>query len=556
MPEERNQIAKIIQSCHLFKSLTPPQMDEVIDLCKSYVFEEGKVIFEVDRDAEGFFFILSGRVKLTWQHGNQTETFIFDQGDYFGEEALGDGANLRKTTATAVTNVVVVFLGPEELTAIKNKYADVRAAMALIHRSFNLMIRNKLDWLSPREVIHYMARRHPMFLFLRLFVPMVLAFIAVVPAVYLAVVAFPGQAWTLILLALLAVLFAAWLGWLILDWSNDFSIITNRRVIFLERVVLIYDSRAEVPLDAVLADEIRTDQIGRILDYGNIQVRTYTGEIMLDRLSHPKLVVNLLEEMRGRAKGVRKQEQRSAIEGTIRGKIGYQSAMPAAQAELPEIAPKVRSGALAKFLSELFLLRSEQGGVITYRTHWFILLLKIWLPTLIGAGLVAATIVYFFGLIPLPPVIILMVWLVLGPILLAWWLYQYVDWRNDRYIITADTIIDLFKKPLGTEQKRTAPLRNIQSIEFERNGIIGLVLNFGTVYIRIGDTEFTFDNVFNPSEVQRELFQRFMEFKQREEQRAEQVQRDQMAEWIEIYHRVIQSEQPRQNPPPGRSISG
>ncbi|MCX8026019.1 MAG: hypothetical protein N3A60_12525, partial [Thermanaerothrix sp.] len=69
------------------------------------------------------------------------------------------------------------------------------------------------------------------------------------------------------------------------------------------------------------------------------------------------------------------------------------------------------------------------------------------------------------------------------------------------------------------------------------------------VYIRVGDTQFTFDDVYNPSEVQRELFQRLVTVKQREEQRAEQAQREQLAEWIELYHRVVSSSPPSEAGP-------
>ncbi|HAL15388.1 MAG TPA: hypothetical protein DCP32_01140 [Anaerolineaceae bacterium] len=118
-------------------------------------------------------------------------------------------------------------------------------------------------------------------------------------------------------------------------------------------------------------------------------------------------------------------------------------------------------------------------------------------------------------------------------------MYQYVDWRNDRYIITPELIMDVFKKPLGTEEKKSAPLRNILSIDYERKNLIALIFNFGTVYIRVGESTFTFDNVVNPAEVQRELFQSFMELKQRDEARLEQERHDQMADWIERYHNYI-----------------
>ena len=56
-----------------------------------------------------------------------------------------------------------------------------------------------------------------------------------------------------------------------------------------------------------------------------------------------------------------------------------------------------------------------------------------------------------------------------------------MDWHNDIYLITPDQVVDVNKKPLGHEERQAAPLKNILGIEYKRLGIIGLLLNFGTV---------------------------------------------------------------------------
>ena len=127
-----------------------------------------------------------------------------------------------------------------------------------------------------------------------------------------------------------------------------------------------------------------------------------------------------------------------------------------------------------------------------------------------------------------------------GCFILLWWLYQYLDWHNDVYLITPDQVVDVNKKPLGREERQAAPLKNILSIEYKRLGIIGLLLNFGTVYIRVGDQTLTFDDVFNPSEVQRELFHRLAAKNFAEKQAGSRSERQRMADWIAAYHRVTQ----------------
>ena len=122
----------------------------------------------------------------------------------------------------------------------------------------------------------------------------------------------------------------------------------------------------------------------------------------------------------------------------------------------------------------------------------------------------------------------------------GWWFYEYMDWHNDIYVISADQVVDVSRKPLGTEKRDAAPVKNILSIEYKRLGILGLLLNFGTIYIRVGDKQLTFDEVYNPSEIQRELFDRLAAKNHSEKMASQEAERQRMAEYLGAYHRVVQ----------------
>ncbi len=548
MEVNRNDLIELLRGSHLFISLSPEQLEEVASRVEAFLYQEKQVIFEQDAPVESFYFLLSGRVGLVRQHKDEEVKVILSEQDYFGEEALSDTPPPRLATATALTNVIVIRFNGELIDDLKRQYPKVDAAFRLVAASYQLAMRIRMPWRGPREVVHYIARHHPVFLILRLILPVLLAVLTTIVASYLDVVLFRGSALGMGLLLLVVLINVGWLAWVVIDFYNDYSVVTNRRVAYLRKILLIYDSRQEVPLDAVLADDVRTTQLGRIIGYGDIIVRTYTGELILSRLAQPYLIVNLINEMRERAKASRKRARLESIDQIIRRRLNLGADEPLPQPSSQEIKPVVKSGKLSQFLSDLFMLRVEKDGAIIYRTHWFILFKKTLLPLILTLAVLITTISIFVGAIPLPPVLGLVIGVLFLPITLIWLVYNYVDWRNDRYIITRDTIIDVYKKPLGTEQKRSAPLKNILSIDFERLGLIGLILNFGTVYIRVGDSTLTFNNVMAPSEVQRELFQRFMEFKQREEERAEASINEQLADWIEEYHRMVQGKSNGKNP--------
>jgi len=113
----------------------------------------------------------------------------------------------------------------------------------------------------------------------------------------------------------------------------------------------------------------------------------------------------------------------------------------------------------------------------------------------------------------------------------AWWLYQYQDWYNDVYIITSEQLVDVNRKPLGKEERRSAPVQNIQTVEYKRKGIIGLILNFGTVHIQIGNQELSFDDVYNPAAVQAEIFSRF----KHRDQKTLRLEQEKLVDWIKAY---------------------
>jgi len=111
-----------------------------------------------------------------------------------------------------------------------------------------------------------------------------------------------------------------------------------------------------------------------------------------------------------------------------------------------------------------------------------------------------------------------------------------------RYQITPEQILDIDKTPLGKEDKKAAPLENILSIQYERLGVLGLILNFGTVYITVGGTKFTFDYVYNPSEVQQDVFRRMAERVARKRKSEAESERERVSEWFVSYYNVMKDE--------------
>jgi hypothetical protein len=542
MPDEISTV-QILQQMPLFHNLSEAQMMSMAESSSRLVLSRGELIYEQGSQADSFYIILSGRVQLTRVTSQGDETLgSLDEGDYFGLETLEEEM-LRQSNASALTEVILLVFDSARIKEFADRYPVLQKRFLLIRRSFRHFINLTFPWIAPRETIYYIGRRSGYYLIPRLILPTLITFILLPLWIYLY--ATLHLLIFFIITLVTALVSVGWVAWVVFDWSNDYSIITSRRVLFQEKIALIYDSRQEVPLDAILADDITTSQIGRWLDYGDLIIRTFTGALTLPGIAMPAEVKILLDNRRDRARLHAQRNKTQNIRHTIRQHIGLDEQDQAAQTAEQEVPKTIHSGTLPNALSDLFMLRTEVNGVITYRTHWFMLLGKVILPTLLlflTLTLLILRLVNVFTLLTLSSTVLLCLLLLLT--FGAWWLYQYIDWRNDRYIISDKELIDIYKRPLGVEQKRTAPLENILSIDYERPNLIHLILNFGTVFIRVGEASLTFNNVFNPSEVQREIFERLYNKKLQKQQQEDDNDQRRLAEWLEIYHQETTGQAP------------
>jgi hypothetical protein len=131
-----------------------------------------------------------------------------------------------------------------------------------------------------------------------------------------------------------------------------------------------------------------------------------------------------------------------------------------------------------------------------------------------------------------------MVFLISFMPLFGWFVYQVMDWSNDHFEVTNDQIIDVDRKPFGTETRNVAPLDSILGTQYERRGILGNLFNFGTVHITAGGNKLAFEDVMDPATVQSDIDRRRMARKVKQEEGKLAADRDRMAEWLAAYHQA------------------
>ena len=168
-------------------------------------------------------------------------------------------------------------------------------------KSRKLARSTRFKWLGKNEVIYFIARRHKLKLYQALVYP-VLALAIPATLFGLGVVTAATTPYALAVVALVGIL--GWGIWNAIDWSNDYYIVTNQRVIWLEKVIGLYDSREEAPLGTILSVGVETDAIGRVLDYGNVIVRTIVSRLEFDYVDHPNQAADMIREYWERTKAI------------------------------------------------------------------------------------------------------------------------------------------------------------------------------------------------------------------------------------------------------------
>jgi hypothetical protein len=335
-----------------------------------------------------------------------------------------------------------------------------------------------------------------------------------------------------------------------LDWGNDYYIVTNNRAIWLEKVIGIYDSRQETPLSMITSVDVESSQLGRIFDYGDIQVRTFVGQVTFSAVNHPNQARHIIEEYWNRSKDQTKGIEKDAMKNAIRKQLGLlpPAPKPDSTPESPPPSPKDPKGIVKYLGANRLKLHYESGDTVVYRKHWLVLFRGSWLAftgTIIFLLLFVLRVLRVFfdpqlKLISFENGITVDTWVMVYLIAFIpfaiWALYVTADWSNDKFEVNNEQIVDTNRKPLGTETRKVAQLENILGTSYERKGFLGNAFNYGTVHIAVGGSFLDFENVTDPGTVQSDIDRRRMAYNQQQAQAKVNAERDRMASWLAAYH--------------------
>ena len=340
----------------------------------------------------------------------------------------------------------------------------------------------------------------------------------------------------------------AWLVWRALDWRNDSYIVTDKRVIHIEKKYLTLEKRDEAPL--AMIQDVFVEMRGlmtNLLYFGDVIIQTAgtLGTIRFQGIRKPRKAQAQILALVSQVRAAMPAEEESQAIQDVRGIVGWPKPepkpLPPAAEKLHWESEKPRREQISEVIKMMIFAKPDFGeNQIIWRKHWWALVSEMISPLLAFVILVilwaAASLLLGFN-----------IWfdLLLGISLAAnsaWFIWRSIDWRNDLYVVTDDRAIDVEKVPFLYEHRREAGLDRIQDVRYLQEGFIATRLDFGNVRLETAGEigGFTFDSVPHPRQVQIEIFKRIDQFHKEAGRRAKEARENEFLDLLGRYHQGVQ----------------
>ncbi len=541
----------------LFADLTDGEIGWLAEQASLCQLSPGEYLFHAGEEPKAAYLVLSGELE-SWEIDPRSGEERLRARVWPGELVGGTAVLAEKPYKVSVRvtkPAEVVCIPADVFKQLVQAYPSLQEKFSFDtaeHAAFFFNVEG-LD-LQPDEHVLIVKRRHWMALVGSLTWPVGLMVLVTLLVAVLLGRRMVSEEWNSFILlgwGVSLVPLVIWTVWRVIDYLNDFYIVTTHRVIHIEEVLFFRKERHEAPIEKVQDVQIRINNpIERILNYGEVIISTAgKAQIFFRHVPQPEYIQRAIVAQKLRFESRVHVQAQSKKRQVLRQTLGLEPRAPSqseAQPELEEhhVQKESRLSRLGRYFNP-FVLREESSEGILWRKHWIVLIWKI-VPVIaflfllvIGAGLAlfyvqSRTSSSWFTLL------IILLYGILFIVGVGWLLWEYEDWRNDVYILTKVSVIDEEKRPLGLEKEvRQAPLEMIQDVRFRIPTPLHTLLNVGDVIIETAGAQgqFTFDAVKDPQSVVQEIYRRLHAYEEERLAREQARIDNSVLEMIALYHR-------------------
>jgi uncharacterized membrane protein YdbT with pleckstrin-like domain len=535
-------IATHVRQLPLFAPIPDDLLQHTLSAMQILRYEAGEMVFRIGETSKGMYLFINGQADLIRkdEYGNDVRIATIGANQFLNEQSL---YQKKRETATLIvrqpSNILLIW---------RNKLWDVVAEYPEIKQYIPLPVAEKIrqqqkavaefDGQRPNETVLLKTRRHWWAFVQKGWFPAMLFGIglmiyAFVPIVVVQIIGC-GFLGLFVPVVLMLYHYA--------EWRNDSLIITDQRVIHIERgIVSLSANKSEIALARIHQVNVEInprDPMARLFRYGSVELRTAgdAGNIIIHTLPRVDDIQEIIFDHRAKLPEAdtsnRKEEIRAEIERVLAGDKPQSSQRQSSPPPPPRVFAPLRS----KFVNS--------DGDTVYRHHPIIWWRKMVRPALLIIG---ALLVMIFGstwgLGGFTGIIGMV--LFLGALCWMWWIDW--DWRNDLYIIGDARIKLIRKRPLWLQNKDDHILmESIDNVTSEKGGIWQNIFNYGDVQISLigggRDDKKWLIAVPNPQAIQAEITRRQERRRHADRDANERRRKQEIAEYLAVYHEMQQGQ--------------
>ncbi len=545
-PEEHVEIVRALESMQPSPPLSSHEMTRWARYAKVLEVVPGEMIIAQGGMPDYLYLVLSGQLRAFGNSEGRLQILNYHNAPAF----VGEYGVLHRTARTAsveaASDAKLACWSLEDVTRLLYANEAMRAYLKRLYALYLERARQQFPGKQWDEMLVFRSRKHVIQLLSALILPLAIFSIGLFWLVL-------DSVWILSPFSIVIMLAGlAWGAYSYFDWANDEYIVTSKRVIHIERLLLYGEKRDEAPLVRIQdVTVITTSLLQKLLDYSDIRIQTAgAGTIIFSGIPHARCVRELIFSERAREHERRAAEDRMLIRSTLQrsiassgknlgGKANPQALSNAAEPELNVVHTSRLPSVIRYFYPRQVIV---EGDKITWRKHWIVLARKVIPPLILLNGSLAALCLlllymprtWYFA-ITLPVIIVAFVW----------YLFRYDEWYRDIYIIHGNRIIGIVSSGfrLRGERRREGTFDAVQNVTYTIPSFWHRLINMGNVVIETAGTEqtFAFNAVFDPSKVQQEVFDRWNAYHEERRRREQEEQRRRWAEWFSEYH-ILQSQ--------------
>ena len=549
-------VEELLKQAPLFRSCT----DDDIRLLAGYVMQihyhdAHQTIVRAGKLDNYYYILARGSALLQTVDSNDqiTSSVSIIRGASFGEGSLLFGDPAENTVETLEpTNWIRIHRLDFQLYMEANRGVRERLSLSDAMRERLAKRVHQDSWQREDEEILSIRRRHWIVLLKHMSIVFLLLFIQFIIAGVFKLLLGEWHVWLNLLLASLYAL--PMTIWIVLDYSNDYHIITNRRVVHQEKIIFIKERRTSAPIEQIQEVSIDRDMLAKLLRYADLVIKTAAteGDLRFDYHPDPVRAHEILIREITRLKKFGLSEQQETIQKQLQERLhlGLEERIDE-RALMDPIRPRKIKKPKKLPVIGLLGLQEEPGNRLVWRRHWFGLFLTTLPAFLASASSIALLVIFAGGLIfnNMPQTLrafLIFLSIIAAGVSLFWLWWQWEDWENDRYIVSDQLIERISKKPLWFDEERISlNIERVQNVDFKRPNPLAYLFNFGDVNIQTAaaDGKVTFGFVPAPDEVQFEIFHRIRDYQENLEKMRQKEQKSDFVEWLEAYHKLASREQ-------------